>query len=247
MSLFFCCLSFNASAEDFTNIAEPELITAELLRLESIRLSDHLSFIAGLDELASKQKYMSAYQLCHFKFLKAYQIAFTGSTQQAIDDVEAIIPHCEDLRARIRIDALIANLSALSGDYKKASQFIDYTIKKAEQTADNTSKAIAYIGASMVYNLLDQKQLSIKYSELLYDQSPNDENKCRVMYSKNMHHLDKDVSVTKLADIEHAAQACRDSGNLLFAESIVLDAVKRELTDDDIDAETNPLIPETNE
>lgn len=230
----FLCGGQSATAQNTTS-AEPESITNEILRLESLRLSNPSEFGIGLKKISDSQDQMSAYQLCHFQFLLAYQTAFAGQSQKAIETLEQIIPHCADLRARIRQDALIANISAISGHYDKASKHIDRTIQNAEQITDIKTKIIAYVAASMVYNLLDQKELSVKYSELLYSLVPSTENQCRLQYSKNMHHLDGNQLAADFSEIESSAQLCKDSGNLLFAQSILLDDIKRKLVANNFD------------
>ncbi|WP_267176288.1 GGDEF domain-containing protein [Marinicella marina] len=226
-----------ANAQITSDLAEPVFITDKLLELESKRLSDYELFLDGLSELEQTQGSMSSYQYCHFRFLKAYKVAFEGLTQEAINQMKEIIPSCDDLRARIRIEALVANLSALVGDYENASFFIDAVINKVEQTADIASKVIAYTAASMVYNLLDQKELSIEYSKLLYSLSPTDENLCRLHYSKNLHHLDSDSSKTSMVEIKDIADECSKNGHNLIAESILLDTLKRSLSQAGIDVQ----------
>ncbi len=230
MSFVLLCPQITLAQADPDSTGEPPHLTEEILRLENIRLSNHNEFIAGLDLLENKLSQMSAYQVCHYQFLRAYQTAFAGESLQAVSDLEKIIPLCDDLRARIRIDALISNISAISGDYKKASYHVDNAIQNAEQTVDKKSKLIAYSGASVVYNLLDQKELSVKYSELHYNLEPNDENLCRVQYSKNMYHLDGDQDAPDLETILEIAKNCKESGNALYAQSIVLDNIKRTLS-----------------
>lgn len=230
MSFIFIGSAYPQQISKEDSSGEPDYITNEILRLESIRLSKHQSFIAGLDQLEGDLSKMSDYQICHFQFLRAYQTAFAGNSTQAVSDLEKIIPLCDDLRARIRIHALIANITAIAGDYLKASEHVDDAIQNAEQTSDLKSKFIAYSGASVVYNLLDQKELSVKYSELLYNLEPNDENLCRVQYSKHMYHLDGDQNAPNLDSIVQISNQCRDSGNLLYAQSIVLDSIKRALS-----------------
>jgi len=236
MSFVFVCLQNVAAQTDKGSTGEPAHITAEILHLESIRLSNHTDFIEGLNKLDSSLGQMSGYQVCHFQFLRAYQKAFAGESQQAVADMVHIIPLCDDLRARTRLDALIANITAISGDYNKASIHVDNAIQNAEQTADIKTKTIAYSGASVVYNLLDQHELSVKYSELLYNLEPNESNKCHVHYSKNMFHLDGDQKLPDLSEIESTAQDCENSGNTLYAQSIILDNVKRTLSSNQIDA-----------
>ncbi|MFC3194140.1 GGDEF domain-containing protein [Marinicella sediminis] len=208
---------------------EPASITEEILRLEELRLSDPQGFSQGLDQLAQRQDAMSSYQVCHYQFLKAYRTAFSGQAKQAVEDMEQVLPLCEDLRAKIRINALIANISAISGDYLKASEQIDNAIQNANQTEDSMTKSIAYSGASTVYSVMDQYDLSVEYSQLLYNNSPSDENLCRLRYYEVEQILEDPNSGIGLITINSYAQQCRSSGNLLLSQTMILNHVKNQL------------------
>ena len=208
---------------------EPVQITEEIMRLEGLRLSDPQAFSQGLDQLDGQQGSMSAYQVCHYNFLKAYRTAFTGQALKAVADMEQVLPLCEDLRAKIRINALIANISAISGDYLKASEQIDNAIQNANQTEDELTKSIAYSGASTVYSVMDQYDLSVNYSELLYNNSPSDENLCRLRYYQVEQMLEDPAIEADFAVISNHAEQCALSGNLLWAHTMILNHVKNQL------------------
>lgn len=217
----------NSQADDSSG--EPVHITEEIMRLEGLRLSDPQAFSQGLDQLDGQQGAMSAYQVCHYNFLKAYRTAFTGQALKAVEDMEQVLPLCDDLRAKIRINALIANISSISGDYLKASEQIDNAIQNANQTEDELTKSIAYSGASTVYSVMDQYDLSVNYSELLYNNSPNEENLCRLRYYQVEQMLEDPAIESDFAVIsDHSAQ-CERSGNLLWAHTMILNHVKNQM------------------
>ncbi|WP_223787709.1 GGDEF domain-containing protein [Marinicella meishanensis] len=159
--------------------------------------------------------------------------------------MENLIPNCEDLRVRIRVNALIANIAVIGGDYIKASNNIDLVIQNAEQTSDVTSKLLAYSVAAIVYNLLDQRELGVKYSQLLYNLEPSEKNLCHLHYSSNVHHLDKDNPPIDFSKISSMSEQCRASGNLLYSQFIVLDNIKWKLTQEQIDPATMDEIRQT--
>jgi diguanylate cyclase (GGDEF)-like protein len=208
---------------------EPLHLTEEIMRLEGLRLSDPQGFRQGLDELNTQQGSMSAYQLCHFNFLKAYRTAFTGQPLKAVEDMEQVLPLCDDLRAKISLNALIANISAISGDYLKASEQIDNAIQNADQTEDLTTKSIAYSGASTVYSIMDQYDLSVKYSELLYNTQPSDENLCRLRYYQVEELLEDAEQSIQSSTIDDYARQCSESGHVLLSQTMTLNHVKNQL------------------
>ncbi len=245
--LFLCVFPLLIIAQEnkLQPLGEPQYITDELLRLESLRLNDPKAFSEGLEALGFDQIKMSSYQQCHYTFLKSYQKAFKGESLEAIELMENLIPNCEDLRVRIRVNALIANIAVIGGDYIKASNNIDLVIQNAEQTSDVTSKLLAYSVAAIVYNLLDQRELGVKYSQLLYNLEPSEKNLCHLHYSSNVHHLDKDNPPIDFSKISSMSEQCRASGNLLYSQFIVLDNIKWKLTQEQIDPATMDEIRQT--
>ncbi len=230
--IVFClCVVFTVGlAHSAQNeLTDPESINQEMLRLEAIRISDHDGFAKGLENLALVADGMTAFQSCHYGFLKAYQTAFKGDYQTAIDDAKQLKARCKDIKNIVRMDALLANLAALRGDYNDASLYIDTTINELKETTDTTTKIIAYSAAAMVYNILGQKQLSIKYSEILYNLQPTTENKCRLQFSKNHFYLHDSSSDVPVNEVDYSDNACIDSGNLLFAQSLLMDSIYRKL------------------
>jgi len=217
----------NSQADDSSG--EPAHITEEIMRLEGLRLSDPQSFSLGLDQLDGQQSSMSAYQVCHYNFLKAYRTAFTGQAQLAVKDMEQVLPLCDDLRAKIRLNALIANISAISGDYLKASEQIDNAIKNANQTEDQLSKSIAYSGASTVYSVMNQYDLSVKYSELLYNNSPSEENQCRMLFYQAVQILEEQGANADYTTVNEHIRQCELSGHQLWAHTMVLKSVHHQL------------------
>ncbi len=217
---------------------EPQYITDELLRLESLRINNPQAFNEGLDVLSFDQVKMSSYQQCHYSFLRSYQRAFKGESKQAIDVMEKLIPSCDDLRVRVRLNALIANISVIGGNYEKASNNIDLVIQNAEQTADITTKSLAYSAAAIVYNLLDQRELGVKYSELLYNLEPTEKNLCHFNYSSNVHHLDGDNPPIDFSEIKSMSEQCLESGNLLYSQFLILDNIKWKLSKQQLDPRT---------
>ena len=215
--------------------SEPNHITAEINRLEELRLSDPGEFSKGVDELSEYTSKMSGYQHCHYQFLRGYQKAFKGLSAEAVDLMESVVDECDDLRAKIRLNALIANISAIGGDYEKASSYIDQAINNAEQTSDEGSKGIAYSGASMVYNILNQHDLSAEYSELLFDIDSSSENRCRLTFTKNLKLINIDNKLPPFNEVHSAAETCKAEGHLVLSLSLILDYVKERLADENWD------------
>lgn len=236
LMLFLCVSqSFSQTVISPVSTGETQFITDEILRLEALRLVDPNSFNIGLNNLGAEQTNMSVYQYCHYSFLRAYQSAFRGESEAAIVAMKKLIPNCDDLRVKIRLNALVANISVIGGDYEKSSNHIDLSIQDAEQTTDLTSKALAYSAAVIVYNLLDQPELGVKYSELLYDLVPTEKNLCHLHYSSNVHHLDSNEPPIDFTKIKTMSEQCIKSGNLLYGQFLILDNIKWKLIKGQLD------------
>jgi diguanylate cyclase (GGDEF)-like protein len=205
-------LVFAANA-DLTVSGEPQEITDRILTTESIRLSDPKRFASEINLLETKTTEMSSYQKCHLEYLKHYQTAFEGNNTTALEGLQSMLQRCDDLRVRIRVNALIANLSVMSGDFEQTALNIDLVIQNAEQTPDKQSRIMAYSVASIVYDMLGQSELSKKYSELLYNREPNAENLCKATYFSLLAAIEKHPLSDLNENFQKAQQNCELSEN----------------------------------
>lgn len=195
---------------------EDQSITNKIIETEKIRLTNPELFASQLEILKSQYQEMSDYQVCHTKYLENYLLAFQGKNILAINGLEQLLQSCEDLKVRIRINALLANLSIMSGDFEKSSMNIDLVIQNAEQTSDLNSRNMAYSAASIVYDSLGQKDLSQQYSQLLYNNNPNIENKCRAQFFSFLADIEKQTAIDLSSAYQKSIKDCENAKNKLF-------------------------------
>ncbi len=202
-------------------LEEPENLTQLILAAEAKRRSSPEEFSDDLKYLKLQVQQMSPYQFCHYQFLVNYEISFKGDHPQAIANLEKLVTQCEDLRALIRINAMLANIYVIGGKFEPALINIDAVISNAEQTNDKPSRVLAYSVAAIVYNLLKQTDLSQQYSQLLYQLDPTESHKCEADYYKARALLVAETGING-TDMDAVAQQCLQSNNPLFAYFLLL-------------------------
>lgn len=208
-------------------------ITEQLLEIESKRLSAPKEFVDELIQLADKNVFMSQYQQCHFKFLQSYATSFKGEHQKAIVNLEQLLSTCTDLRALIRIHAMLSNIYVIGGQFEKALFYMDQVIESAEKTDDIHSRTLAYSAAAIVYNSLNQTDLSQQYSQLLYKTAPTDSNQCQADYYQLRAEL-VSLPVTVEADqVKKVVSQCMSTNNQLMAYFLLLNLHRVELSQND--------------
>lgn len=228
-ALFLCVPVALSSDADLKKSEELPYITHLLLHAESKRLNNPKVFSSELNSLSEHQPLMSKYQLCHFQFLKNYQISYQGKYQKAIKSLEKLLTECDDLRAQIRINAMLANIYVNSGQFEKSIINMDAVIENANQTDDKPSKIMAYSVASIVYNLLKQTQLSQEYSQLLYRTEPNSSNLCKANYYKIRSALVTKDELFDAETVEATVEECFTTNNALMAHMLQLNYYRYQL------------------
>lgn len=224
-ALFLCAPVYAAYTHNVID-ADPLNITELLLTAESKRLSNPKVFSNELKSLEKLSQSMSGFQSCHFQFLKNYELSFQGKYQIAIKSLEQLLEQCDDLRVRIRINAMLANVFAIGGQFEKSINHIDAVIENASQTTDVTSKVMAYSVASIVYNMLKQTELSKKYSQLLYQVDPSPSNLCKVEYYKVRSALINQDESFDNDGVQKIVDQCIANNNLLMAYTLLLNHYK---------------------
>ncbi len=208
---FVCLLYFQPVGSQSSFQGESQRITDALLEAESKRLTNPALFSSNLKSLANDVPLMSGYQMCHYEFLLSYEKIYRGETDQASIKLLDLLKTCEDLRVRIRVNAMLSNLFVIRGDYRLASIHIDNVIQNAEQTADYQSRVLAYSVASIVYEQLNQKELGAKYAQLLHALEPTGTNQCKATYYKYVHMFETDPTKVNNDEVAMAVNQCKES------------------------------------
>ena len=226
--LVMCLLVFVVSAQETepstTAFSDKSLTSDDIDRLlaetESIRTSDFSGFTRNLSILADNGALFSAEQECSYRFLNAYKLALTGDVQGSLGHLLDIKNDCDYQSIRIRVDSLLANIYAISGDYQQALGYLDEIVSEIDHIDDEVLILLIYSTAYVVYDLVNQNELSLDFAQISIDRNPSPKQLCSASVYKY-------ISLIKLArkglgevEINQVLEQCRKQNENLIAEAL---------------------------
>ena len=196
---------------------------------EDLRSSDFQLFSDNLLNLQQKKEDFTKLQSCRFQFLNYYKLSYSGQYENAVNGLVRLFDECDTLSIRIRIKSLLANLYGISGQYKKSISQIDFVVSSLDKIVDIKTEYIAYTTILIVYGIVDQWELSLKYAELLLHKNPPLSYKCKAMAHKLFAKYKLDIKDELLNNEESTLKSCLDSGENLYAYTVSFSIVEKNL------------------
>ncbi len=189
-----------------------------LEQAENIRTSDFKRFVNKLEILEGYKSRFTINQSCYYNFLLAYQLGFSGNFHKANQTLHSLFKQCDDLRIRVRIKALLANLAVISGDYQKAIENLDYPLSHVDELTDKATKHIVQMVAFIVYNIVGQDELSLKFSEMMIQDGPSDVNLCKAKVHKYRALMIQEPNIDYSQEINNTISECKNINQNLYAQ-----------------------------
>jgi diguanylate cyclase (GGDEF)-like protein len=224
--IFMCLISFCVSPA----IADPinfhpgkaQYSTEDIDRLlgqtDKIRTSGFQKFSENLSTLTEIKKDFTPNQLCFYQFLSAYKLGLSGDIKQSIQQLKDIEIDCKDLSITIRVESLLANIYAISGEYQKALSSLDIILSEIDNISDKDLKLLIYSAASVVYDLVNQYQLSLDFSKLIINQNPPTKQLCKASVYKYTAIIKLNHDSIQESEISKVINHCRQQNENLYAE-----------------------------
>ncbi len=199
----FLCGSFLVMAQQKPSTINIDELLAET---DDVRISNVDLFHHNLNTLASYRQHaaFTDLQQCHHQYLVAYDLGFKGQYEQAKSILSDLFEQCEDLNSKVKSKLLLSNLQVISHEYGPAMNNLDYPISQINSISNNELKNRVYSKASLLYRLVDQPELSLKFAELLLNNQPSDAYYCNGLVAKYR-------ILIKSGDQQNYAEKVRDS------------------------------------
>lgn len=185
---------------------------------ENIRNKNFKDFVNNLRILDSNKSVFTDIQRCHFEFLESYRIAFQGQIDDSVTKLQTLYKQCQFINIQIRIKSLLANIYGISGKYYDSILNLDFVVSHIEQLQDKNTRHIAYITATIVYDLIDQWELGLKFADLLIQDHPEQELLCKAEVYRYRSLLELGKANENTEGIKKTIQYCKDIGEILSAQ-----------------------------
>ncbi|MFC3194137.1 GGDEF domain-containing protein [Marinicella sediminis] len=211
----------------FSQVHDDQKSIEELLVFaEGLRKSNVDQFNALLIDLDSSESEMTFYESCLFRYLKIYSEAFKGDYNSSSRALEELIEECNDKNIYIRAHSLLANLQVIKGDFESAVSNLNRSIQLVETIDNHFLKTQTYNVASMIYRLINQDDLSLKYAELLLANPANESDTCYGNFNRFRIYMRQGDGEQFTDEIFSAINQCSETENLIPALFLKFDFIR---------------------
>ena len=176
-----------------SNEIDEKLIAVELQRTGNVKDFENL-----LSEVNQYKLQFNDYQRCFYNYLEQYNKALLYGFSQSLPGFNKLFISCNDLRIKIRIKNMEANILSYMKRYRESIEALDYSLSKVSEVDDKHLLTIVYSAAFIVYGYIEQYPLSLQFSELLMDESDYQSDHCKGKFNRIKIYLKEDeVRVTE--------------------------------------------------
>ncbi len=233
MLFILICLFFMGESLAQSNKDSESEVQRFLETTEKIKLTNHPQFLKNLSVLDEKANYFPNNQRCFYQYLKSYQILYAGQFDVAKKKIIGLLNGCKDTNVYIRLNGTLANISAISGDYTQAVARLDDILPLINTTEDPQLKHHIYQAAFIVYRLVNQAELSIKFSELMMNENPPKQLLCKAQVNKSLSIFKIKGRDESDEEIKHIIDLCKKSKQTLYAQILLIYWLSEKMQDTD--------------
>ncbi len=218
--------SFEVSEEE--NETSFNNINYLLSKTDSLRTNNAEQFSKNLEKLTKLKTSFDNSQLCYYGYLVAFKQGFEGQYKDAKSLLLSLLDECAgDIDNLVRINATLSTVYVISNEYDHAIDSLDYTIEHINDVHTAELKQIVYSLAMLVYRMVNQYDLSLKFTQLLINDNPSDVLLCKALSNKYRIKLKK--SEVDSSAIEDTILQCEKSGEIVYSNLMRLDWIDFQL------------------
>ena len=151
---------------------------ALLVKAEQIRSTDIAGFRVLLGQLNGRIAEATPEQSQQLRYLKIYDLGYTGRYDLAVKDATALFDEVDDPDIKLRAGALIVNSYAATRNLYDGLRYLDLTLQLIDRVQDPELRSHGWFAASTLYSQAGQYELSQHYAEQILAISTNPRTRC---------------------------------------------------------------------
>ncbi len=199
-----------------------------LSKTDDLRTSNAEQFSKNLGKLTKLKNSFNDSQLCYYGYLVAFKHGFEGQYMYAKKLLLSLLEKCAgDIDNLVRINATLSNVYVISNEYDYAIASLDYAIEHINDVHTVELKQIVYSLAMLVYRMVNQYDLSLKFTQLLLNDNPSDILLCKALSNKYRIKLKRSEVDPKV--IKDTISQCENSGEIIYSNLMRLDWIDYQL------------------
>jgi diguanylate cyclase (GGDEF)-like protein len=199
------------SAEDFTQL---------LKQADNIKTSDPSEFATTMDLLDRESSNLTPAQLQYLRYLSAWRTAYRGSYANAIATLKTIIDDPADATLQFRARATVVNVLAIATQYEEAFSQLGHLINQLPNISDGNAREQGLIAAAVLYNRVEQFDLSIHYAQIMISENWGGRGVCKGGQLKLEALSRSERLVGAISEIQPTIEACIELREPIYANFI---------------------------
>lgn len=209
----------------------PQNVDKLLLKAEETRKSNTELFTKLLQNISQlkSQTIFTEKQNCHYDYLLSFSLAYANQYELAQNKLQKIFESCKDFTIQIKSKLLMSNLNVISKNYGKAISDLNFVLEEVNNIDDIKLKHLTYSIASLVYRLVEQPELSIRFTNLLLADNPDDLNKCSGLVNKYRLLLQDGFHEEYTTDIQSTLSLCESNNEFIQSNFLKIDWMNAQL------------------
>lgn len=222
MVFLIICLFYMGQILSQPNSDSVSEIQSFLEKTEQMKLTNNPQFLKNLSILNKKNNLLSNNQMCFYQYLKSYQITYKGQFDIGKKKIIGLLNECKDNNSYIRLNGLLANVSAISGDYSQAIVRLNDILPLLDEINLKQLKFQIYQTAFTVYRLVNQAELSIKFSELMIKDNPPKYLLCKAKVNANLSTFKINDKFISDEEVQETIDLCIESKQTVYAQLLLI-------------------------
>ena len=169
-----------SSAEDLAAVPQPALLDVA----DSIKTSDHGTFVKLLQRLEPDLPSLSPPQQWHLRYLRAWDVAYDGDYARANRLLEEVIAQKVDPTLRFRAMATSMNILGIGHRYEEAFTRLDQLLGQLPAVTDKRARLQGLGEAAQLLIAAGQYEQASQYADDMLQNLPSGEGPCKGAFFK---------------------------------------------------------------
>ena len=184
---------------------------------DHLRSLDPGSFDSKLSELTRRTGEASPAQLEHLQYLKAYQLAYSGRYDLAIQQASRLFETSDNDALRFRAGLLVANSHAATRDFSNGLAYLETSLELMPNIHDRQLRHDGSTVAALLYNQVGQYELGQRLAEEILASDPSERSACFAGYLRLEAMRKLDIFVDPPSEVESLIAKCAELNEALAA------------------------------
>jgi diguanylate cyclase (GGDEF)-like protein len=201
---------------------------AELLdQADAVRSTDPARFQQLLQQAEPALPTATAPERDLYEYLRAYELAYTGRFDLAIDSAKRIFEKGANTELRFRAGAFLVNNFAATREFTEGLRYLNLTMALVDLVDDRDVRHHGMLSAALLYNQLGEEELGQTYAERILADAPNPRNRCYAAHLRSESMLALGSLPDGDAELERVVADCSAVGEPVGANLVRMHLARR--------------------